>query len=56
MKFLVKRPWGNYIVLSKSKDFLLKKIKQEKTKLAVQLISKNDFPVSRFFQKIAFPK
>ena len=26
MKIIVKRPWGNYIILSKSKDFLLKKI------------------------------
>ena len=26
MSKLVKRPWGNYTVLAKSKDFLLKKI------------------------------
>ena len=27
MNKIVKRPWGTYVVLAKSKDFLLKKIK-----------------------------
>ena len=27
MNKIVKRPWGNYVVLAKSKDFLIKKIK-----------------------------
>ena len=29
MSKLVKRPWGTYAVLAKSKDFLLKKIHNE---------------------------
>ena len=48
MSKLVKRPWGTYTVLAKSKDFLLKKITVLGTPTKYSAVSGFDIEITGF--------